>query len=932
MKPMLAIARRDFAGMFLTPSGWVILSVWGCIASLIFVFSTLREGEPANLRAVVLMAGWMLAVLAPAISMRTFAEEARQNTLETLLSSPLTAGALVVGKFIACCMVLLTLAVPVLVLALVAEFYGRPDPGELASGLLGLLLLGMAMTSLGVLISTRTSSQVVAYLLTFFTWFAVVLIAKGLPAILPQILPANASIEWIDQMRGFDPLVRLDEFALGLFDSGNLMWFLALTSFFLLAAGVSIGASRRRRAFTARGRLGSALATLVFLIGGVAASWGVVSIFESPVLRIEADLTKTRAYSLSSATVELLEDLEPGWSIKLLVSDDTSDPVTVRLVDEVLERMTQATPSLTAERIDPVDPTSVGRYESLLESLLDREQDEITDWNTAIELGLEAFGGLRNLGVSMGPSAVDACRTIPADAPIRNAIERVGQTMGTIAAQGGAFEEYLWEALKSTADRPLPDWALVKASLVSNNELYAGQLEQLADLMRSWMIDESLPEAAIQWSAEFVDSVEKVTIQLRTSVQALQLLKPLQAARLGAAIALGDAAIVDGPKGTLVIPGWQLFPASAVREDGGAVIGFDRRFRGEETFAAAIRSLRLGSMPRVVFVHPEATTMLRPRDDGMDVSAVAEAMKTARMDVEEWMPGQTVRPGPLVDRPTVWVVMPPLRRKGLEYDDNEKALLDATKSLLAEGEPVLLTTARSMLPMVGQDDPWQSILEDFGVRVDTGDVIFEWLPAASSEGDSGVITYQEIDAYPSESGVVGGALRGKRLFLNHPTPIRVDDSQRNDFTVIAEVSPSVLRFVESDWRGDGERITRLPEEKRFDSSQPVVVSMERDGNRVIVVGSGGWLLSGLVNDSGTLGGDRVILSNPGNRELALSGVSWLAGMDELVATASTGREVTRFSGVTPGTRLLWGVLLPTLLGIGPLVFGGIVWAARRRVA
>ena len=179
---------------------------------------------------------------------------------------------------------------------------------------------------------------------------------------------------------------------------------------------------------------------------------------------------------------------------------------------------------------------------------------------------------------------------------------------------------------------------------------------------------------------------------------------------------------------------------------------------------------------------------------------------------------------------------------------------------------------------------------------------------------------------------VGGALRGKRLFINHPTPIQIDDDQRQDFTVIAEVKPSVLRFVESDWRGDGERITRLPEDKRFESPQPVVVSMEQDGKRVIAVGSGGWLLSGLVNDSGTLGGDRVILSNPGNRELALSGVSWLAGMDELVATASTGREVTRFSGVTAGARVWWGLILPGLLGVGPLVLGGVVWAARRRVA
>ena len=168
MRGILAIAQRDLAAMFLTLAGWVILSAWGVIAALIFVLVTFQEGEPATLKAVISVAGWAMAVLAPAVSMRAFAEESRQGTLETLLSAPLSAGSLVIGKFIACVLMLLTMAAPVLLLALVTEGYGRIDPGELGSGLLGLLLLGMAMTSVGVLVSTRTSSQVVAYLVTFF--------------------------------------------------------------------------------------------------------------------------------------------------------------------------------------------------------------------------------------------------------------------------------------------------------------------------------------------------------------------------------------------------------------------------------------------------------------------------------------------------------------------------------------------------------------------------------------------------------------------------------------------------------------------------------------------------------------------------------------------------------------------------------------------
>ncbi len=98
---------------------------------------------------MVSIAGWAIAVVSPAISMRSFAEEARLGTLEVLLTSPLSAFELVLGKFLAAVGVLLVLGLPMLVLFAVAEGYGDPDPGEFASGLLGLLLAGSTLLALG---------------------------------------------------------------------------------------------------------------------------------------------------------------------------------------------------------------------------------------------------------------------------------------------------------------------------------------------------------------------------------------------------------------------------------------------------------------------------------------------------------------------------------------------------------------------------------------------------------------------------------------------------------------------------------------------------------------------------------------------------------------------------------------------------------------
>ena len=958
MKGVLAIARRDLASTFLVPTGWIVLAGWGLLAALVFVFATFREGQPATLRVVVSIAGWAMMIIAPAVSMRSFAEEARLGTLEVLLTSPLSAMELVLGKLLAAIAVLGVLAIPVLVLAGVSEVYGDPDPGELATGLLGLLLLGTTLISMGILVSTRTSSQVVAYLVTFFVWFILILLAKGLPAILPELLPATfissgRTLAWMDLVRGLDPIERLDDFAIGLFDSGNVAFFAGLVIFFSLASAFSLAAPQRAKPRTGTGRLlAGGLAFIGFLGLAVAVAAGA-SLLSTPMLRVEADLTKTRAYSLRPPTIELLESLEPGWSIRMFVAEDDADPVTMRLVDEVVARMDSTTPSLTAERIDPVDPRSVGRYETVLESFLERDALAIATWEQEIGAGLEAFENLRAYGRATGPKIMTVIDGLSPDDPAAEVLERVGIGLGTLAEEGGVFTDFVEENLRSTARRPLPNWRLARASVAGNNASQATELEVLADALRGWTVDPALSPLVRDWAARTLPPLEQVAGGLRSTATTLETLErrhPLSIAVLADSIAEGDLAVVDGPPGSLVIPAWKLFPSSAIREsDAGAVVGFDRRFQGEEMLTSAIRALQIGVMPRVVIVHSEDRTMLRPTDEGMEYAAITEALRTARYEVLEWIPGRTERPVDDLDRVTVWMVMPTLQRTGLEYGDTEKAVLAAATELIAAGEPVFLTVSRSLLPMVGQPDPWSNVATGLGVTVDTGRVVFEWAPELADELRAGgsVVTYQEVDVSPvtplvdRSAAPVATALRGKRLFLSHPTPVVVDEDTVSDSVVLSAIPPRPLRWIESDWRGDGARISGPPEPGAdangatyFESPVPVAVAVETEGflgvsQRLVVVGSGGWPLSAIVNESGNLGDQRLVLANPGNRELALSAVAWLAGLDELVATAATGREISRFQGVGGSTRTIFGFLLPVILGLGPLVLGAGLWSWRR---
>ena len=111
--------------------------------------------------------------------------------------------------------------------------------------------------------------------------------------------------------------------------------------------------------------------TMVFLLAGIVLAVSMVMISMHGSLRVRLDATKTRAYSLSPRTTTLLESLEGEWRIAVVMVESERDEAVARQIDEVLERAATVAPDLEVERIDPSDPASLGRYESLLLELRD---------------------------------------------------------------------------------------------------------------------------------------------------------------------------------------------------------------------------------------------------------------------------------------------------------------------------------------------------------------------------------------------------------------------------------------------------------------------------------------------------------------------------------------------------------------------------------
>lgn len=236
MNRMMALAGRDLKSYFFSPVGYIITALFMLLVSLIFMRYTLNQGQPASLRPVFELGTWLLLFVCPAISMRAISEERRLGTFEMLMTAPVSETEVILGKFLAAVGFLLLMLVPTLVHVAVLERHGRPDYGELLCGYLGMMLAGAAYLSSGILASTFTTSQVVAFLVTLFFWLGLSIGAKLLPNYLHE--------PWATAAYAADPDPRLRDFAIGLIDSSNLVYFLSLTMLFLVASVRSLQTRR----------------------------------------------------------------------------------------------------------------------------------------------------------------------------------------------------------------------------------------------------------------------------------------------------------------------------------------------------------------------------------------------------------------------------------------------------------------------------------------------------------------------------------------------------------------------------------------------------------------------------------------------------------------------------------------------------------------
>jgi len=228
---IFTIAAREWRGLFLSPLAWVLLAVAQGVLAWIFLllvrdFQDLQgrlaglENAPGitDLVAAPLfrVAAWVMLLLVPLLTMRLFSEERRTRTLDLLLSAPVGAPAIVLGKYLGVLALLLSLVVLVGLLPLSLAAGATLDYGKLLAGLLGLSLLAASAAAAGLYISTLTTQPVVAATVTL-----------GLLLALEVVDAAGHLFRYLSLLRHYDALL------LGLVNSADIAYYLLFATAFL---------------------------------------------------------------------------------------------------------------------------------------------------------------------------------------------------------------------------------------------------------------------------------------------------------------------------------------------------------------------------------------------------------------------------------------------------------------------------------------------------------------------------------------------------------------------------------------------------------------------------------------------------------------------------------------------------------------------------
>ena len=225
MRNFFAIFKKEFRSYFNLPIAYIYITVFLVLSSWLFLRIFFIAGQ-ASMRNFFGIMPWIFLFFIPAITMRLWSEEKKLGTMEILMTMPVRNHEVVLGKFCASfCFLVLTVALSLPLVITVAAL-GDPDGGPIIGSYLGLLLMGGAYLAIGLFISSLTENQIIAFIMSIVTIFALIIIGEDMVlfSVPSFVVPV---FSYLSLAAHFESIGR------GVIDSRDLIYYLSIVGFFL---------------------------------------------------------------------------------------------------------------------------------------------------------------------------------------------------------------------------------------------------------------------------------------------------------------------------------------------------------------------------------------------------------------------------------------------------------------------------------------------------------------------------------------------------------------------------------------------------------------------------------------------------------------------------------------------------------------------------
>lgn len=234
---ILAIIRKELQTYFFSPAAYIVFASFFLVVGYLFYVVMISQ-RIASLEPLLYNAAFVLLLVSPILTMRLISDERKSNTMELLLTSPISPTEIVMGKFLSSLvlyliLVVLSLQYPIIMIRISENV----DMGPIYSGYIGILLLGASFISFGLFASSLSDNQVISAVVAFGG-----LLMFWMCGWAKHVLD-NALGTALGGLSIFD---RYADFLRGIVDSGNVVFFIVFISVWLFLATRVVESDRWR--------------------------------------------------------------------------------------------------------------------------------------------------------------------------------------------------------------------------------------------------------------------------------------------------------------------------------------------------------------------------------------------------------------------------------------------------------------------------------------------------------------------------------------------------------------------------------------------------------------------------------------------------------------------------------------------------------------